>query len=133
MTIQSHIDEQGNKFYTRKELESYEETFLSSFMEEITLFTRLFDLFVNTLKKLGIDGDMNENEISDEIQDYIYNNIKKLADMRSEIIDVYYIDVIIPEEEVNDIVNSKIENIDDININLESIITNMEKLMNNNK
>ncbi len=131
--IKSHIDEQGNKFYTRKELESIDEVFITSFMEEITLFNKLYELFISTIKQLGINENTNEEDLTPEVKDYFYNTLAKLNETKAEIIDTYYIDVLISDEELKEIMDSKIENVDDITNNMQSIADSIEKLINNNK
>lgn len=131
--IKSHIDEQGNKFYTRKELESIDEVFITSFMEEITLFNKLYELFISTIKQLGINENTNEEDLTPEVKEYFYNTLAKLNEMKAEIIDTYYIDVLISDEELKEIMDSKIESVDDITNNMQSIADSIEKLINNNK
>lgn len=131
--IKSHIDEQGNKFYTRKELESIDEVFITSFMEEITLFNKLYELFISTIKQLGINENTNEEDLTPEVKEYFYNTLAKLNAMKADIIDTYYIDVLISDEELKEIMDSKVESIDDITNNMQSIADSIEKLINNNK
>lgn len=142
--IKSHIDEQGNKFYTRKQLESVEEVFITSFMEEVTLFSKLYELFISTIKKVGINENTNEEDLTPEVKDYFYNTLAKLNAMKADIIDTYYIDVLISDEELKEIMESKVESIDDITNNMQSIAQlellcrfgdtdSIEKLINNNK
>lgn len=131
--IKSHIDKDGNKFYTRKQLESFEEVFITSFMEEVTLFSKLHELFVTTIKELGINENTKEEDLPQEVKDYFYNALDKLNEMKYDIIDTYYIDVIISDDELKEIMDSKVEIIDDIANSMQSVADSIEKLINNNK
>jgi hypothetical protein len=131
--IATHIDNEGNKFYTRKELESYEEEFVNSFMEEINLFNKVYEIFIKTIKQLGVNENTKEEDLSEDVKNYLYNTLRKIVEMRNDIIDTYYIDVIVPQEEIDIIMNSKIENIDEIDSNMESIIEGMKAIIINNK
>jgi hypothetical protein len=98
--IKQNIDEQGNIFYTRKELESNDEAYISTFTLEYLALVDISTTLNDMLVEMNIDSDTDINTIDDDVFNYISEMAKLVADKYNDLIDTFFVDVIVSPEEL---------------------------------
>ena len=121
--INKHIDELGNAYYTRKELESNDEEYLAVFTFEYLSLVAISDSLSNMLNEMNITPETDISNLDDEVFNYIREISKLIIDKYNELIDTFFVDVIVSEEEAN----AEFEN------NTKDILHRFEELLLTNK
>lgn len=99
--INKHIDELGNAYYTRKELESNDEEYLAVFTFEYLSLVAISDSLSNMLNEMNITPETDISNLDDEVFNYIREISKVIIDKYNELIDTFFVDIIVSEEEAN--------------------------------
>ena len=99
--ITTHIDELGQIYYTRKELESNDEAYLSTFTLDYLALVDISTTLNDMLVEMNIDSDTDINTIDDDVFNYIREISKLIIDKYNELIDTFFVDIIVSEEEAN--------------------------------